>query len=115
MNKIIETLEARYAEINVRAQQYSLSDVHDPGTRRWLYGERAGAREMLNAAKEAAENEKKNANPSLVRAILVHYLYTGEVVPGFEEYFPAVLTTKPGVFATPKPDDNPGSSVKNFG
>jgi hypothetical protein len=42
-----------------------------------------GAR-MLEAAKEAAKDEK---NKIPMRAVISHFLYTGEVIPGYEDFF----------------------------
>ena len=43
-----------------------------------------GAR-MLEAAKEAAKDEK---NKVPMRAVISHFLCTGEVIPGYEDFFP---------------------------
>ena len=48
------------------------------------YAEVKGAR-MLEAAKEAAKDEK---NKVPIRAVISHFLYTGEVIPGYEDFFP---------------------------
>ena len=84
---IIEALEERYAEINRRAQLYSLNSRLD--------AEREGAREMLEAAKEAAKDEK---NKVPMRAVISHFLCTGEVIPGYEDSFPR-FEAQPRIFA----------------
>ena len=48
------------------------------------YAEVKGAR-MLEAAKEAAKDEK---NKIPMRAVISHFLCTGEVIPGYEDFFP---------------------------
>ena len=52
------------------------------------YAEVKGAR-MLEAAKEAAKDEK---NKVPMRAVISHFLCTGEVVPGYEDFFPRFET-----------------------
>ena len=76
MKTIIEALEKCYAEINnISSNSYmSLS----------LDAERKGAKMMLEAAKEAAKDEK---NKVPMRAVISHFLCTGEVVPGYEDFF----------------------------
>ena len=74
MKTVIEALEECYAEIN-RRHSY---------TRLRIDAEREGAREMLKAAKEAAKDEK---NKVPMRAVISHFLCTGEVVPGYEDFF----------------------------
>jgi hypothetical protein len=91
---IIEALEERYAEINRRAQLYSLNSPHSY-TRLRIDAEREGAREMLEAAKEAAKDEK---NKVPMRAVISHFLCTGEVIPGYEDSFPR-FEAQPRIFA----------------
>ena len=91
---IIEALEERYAEINRRAQLYSLNSP-DSYTRLRIDAEREGAREMLEAAKEAAKDEK---NKVPMRAVISHFLCTGEVIPGYEDSFPR-FEAQPRIFA----------------
>ena len=91
---IIEALEERYAEINRRAQLYSLNSP-DSYTRLRIDAEREGARMMLEAAKEAAKDEK---NKIPMRAVISHFLCTGEVIPGYEDSFPR-FEAQPRIFA----------------
>ena len=79
---IIEALDERYAEINRHAQLYSLKRLR-------IDAEREGARIMLEAAKEAAKDEK---NKVPMRAVISHFLCTGEVIPGYEDFFPRFET-----------------------
>ena len=85
MKTVIEALEECYAEIN-RRDSYSILI---------LDAERKGARMMLEAAKEAAKDEK---NKIPMRAVISHFLCTGEVVPGYEDFFPR-FETQPRISA----------------
>lgn len=73
---VLQALEERFQEINARAQLYSLHNPN-PFTRTVLDSERHGALEMLNVAREAAQDE------TLEKALraLVHGLCSGDEAP----------------------------------
>ena len=91
---IIEALEERYAEINRRAKFYSLNSS-DSYIGLKFACRIGGARDMLEAAKEAAKDEK---NKVPMRAVISHFLCTGEVIPGYEDSFPR-FEAQPRIFA----------------